>query len=81
GWQAEAKIPLAALGNVLEIAKSGGAVRIGVDVLDYDQRIAPRTKDFEWGYYPDNVLSNSNSETEVNQPNKMKRFVFQKNLL
>jgi len=78
GWQAEAKIPLAKLGNVLEIARSGQIVKIGIDVLDYDQQIAPNTERYKWGYHPDNVLSNSSSEAEVNQPNKMGRFVFQK---
>lgn len=77
GWQAEAKIPLAALGNVLEVAKSGVVIKIGIDVLDYDQQIAPNTEKYKWGYYPDNVLSNSNSEKELNQPNRMGKFIFQ----
>lgn len=78
GWQAEAKIPLAPLGDGLKISESSKIVKIGFDILDYDQQIAPDNETYDWGYYPDNVLSNSSTEAEVNQPYKMKKFVFQK---
>ena len=78
GWNAEVRIPLASfepqVRNEINVHRR---LKMNIDYLDYDIRLAERTLKDNWGFYPDNVFCLDAEERQVNVPKFMREVVFE----
>lgn len=78
GWRAEARIPFDSFEPpVLSRINSHEIVKMNIDYLDYDERLAQRNAQDVWGFKPDNVFCLDTEERRVNVPKYMRPVVFE----
>jgi hypothetical protein len=77
GWRSEARIPLAAFDeDVRSSFRRHSSLKLHLDYLDYDTRIAPRSQAGFQGFNPDNVICLDREQTHVSVPRLMRSVVF-----
>lgn len=78
GWRAEARIPFDSFEpQVLSRINAHETLKMNIDYLDYDERLAQRTPQDFWGFKPDNVFCLDIEERQVNVPRHMRSVVFE----
>jgi hypothetical protein len=78
GWAGEARIPFAAFeADVQARIERGEALKMNINYLDYDTRIASRTATDGWAFRPDNVFGLDPTEANVNVPRYMRSVRFE----
>lgn len=76
-WSAEARIPIEDFEDgVYRLIRGGGPLKIGLDYLDYDKRLAkPDSRVDRFGFRPDNAFLAA-EEDQVNVPSRMRPLTF-----
>jgi len=77
-WKAEVKMSLDSFdGYVRPLINGGSPLKMGIDYLDYDLRLAKFTPEDDWGFRPDNVYCLDEKECQVNIPKCMRPVIFE----
>jgi len=77
-WFAEVRIPLKAFeAKVVSRIDRHEPLKMNIDYLDYDIKLAEDNQQDNWGFKPDNVFCLDDEEKYVNKPKFMRTVIFE----